>query len=145
MLYVRSSSGALVPLNAVATLSRAAGPVAVAHAGQLPAVTISFALPPGVSLEAAESEVQRLAIQTLPSGINTAFAGTAQVFQSTQAGLLALVVIAVFVIYVVLGVLKYELHCAIIDLVRFALRRVRGAVGAAHHQDGSEHLRLRWH
>ncbi len=77
------------------------------HSGQLPSVTLSFNLAPGASLGAATAEVQRLATQTLPSGITTAFSGTAQVFQSTQAGLVVLVVLAVFVIYMVLGVL-YE-------------------------------------
>jgi hydrophobic/amphiphilic exporter-1 (mainly G- bacteria), HAE1 family len=70
-------------------------------------VTISFNLAPGVSLGAATAEMQRLAITNLPSGITTAFSGTAQVFQSTQAGLLVLVVLAIFVIYTVLGIL-YE-------------------------------------
>jgi HAE1 family hydrophobic/amphiphilic exporter-1 len=81
--------------------------VTVNHSGQLPSVTLSFNLAPGVSLGAATAEVQRLALQTLPAGISTGFSGTAQVFQSTQSGLLVLVVLAVFVIYMILGVL-YE-------------------------------------
>ena len=72
--------------------------------GASASVTLSFNLATGVSLGAATSEVQRLASQTLPAGISTACSGTAQVFQSTQAGL---VVLAVFVIYMILGVL-YE-------------------------------------
>jgi len=106
-LYVRSQTGALVPLNAVATLSRTAGPVSVSHSGQIPSVTLSFNLRPGVALGDATAEVQRLAEANLPSGVTTAFSGTAQVFQSTQAGLLVLVWIAVFVIYIILGIL-YE-------------------------------------
>ncbi len=86
---------------------KSVGPVTINHSGQLPSVTISFNLAPGASLGAATAEMQRLASQTLPAGITTAFSGTAQVFQSTQAGLLVLVVLAVFVIYMVLGVL-YE-------------------------------------
>jgi HAE1 family hydrophobic/amphiphilic exporter-1 len=70
-------------------------------------VTISFNLSPNVSLGAATAAVQRLATETLPPGITTSFGGTAQAFQSTQAGLLALVVVAIFVIYIVLGIL-YE-------------------------------------
>jgi hydrophobic/amphiphilic exporter-1 (mainly G- bacteria), HAE1 family len=107
LLFVRSGSGNLIPLKSIATLSKTVGPVSVTHSGQMPSVTISFNLAPGVSLGAATTEMQQLAAQNLPSGITTAFSGTAQVFQSTQAGLLALVVLAIFVIYVVLGVL-YE-------------------------------------
>jgi HAE1 family hydrophobic/amphiphilic exporter-1 len=107
LLFVRSGNGSLIPLKSVATLSRTTGPVTINHSGQMPSVTISFNLAPGVALGVATVEMERLAAQNLPSGITTAFSGTAQVFQSTQAGLLALVVLAVFVIYVVLGVL-YE-------------------------------------
>ncbi len=107
LLFVRSAAGTLVPLRSIATLSKSAGPVSVNHSGQMPSVTISFNLPASVSLGEATAEMERLATQTLPSGITTNFSGTAQVFQSTQSGLLVLVVLAVFVIYVVLGVL-YE-------------------------------------
>jgi HAE1 family hydrophobic/amphiphilic exporter-1 len=107
LLYVRSQTGALVPLNAVASLQKTNGAVTVNHSGQMPSVTLSFNLAPGASLGAATAEVQRLATQTLPAGVTTAFSGTAQVFQSTQAGLMVLVVLAVFVIYMILGVL-YE-------------------------------------
>jgi len=107
LLYVRASNGSLVPLSAVASISQTAGPVTVNHSGQLPSVTLSFNLRAGVSLGDATAEVQKLANQLLPSSIQTGFSGTAQVFQETQAGLLALLGIAIFVIYVVLGVL-YE-------------------------------------
>ncbi len=107
LLYVKSSTGALVPMKAVATLSKSLGPVTINHSGQLPSVTLSFNLAPGASLGAATTEVQRLASQTLPAGITTAFSGTAQVFQATEAGLVVLVILAIFVIYMVLGVL-YE-------------------------------------
>ncbi len=98
-----------MPLRAVATLSKNVGPVAINHSGQIPSVTISFNLAPGASLGAATAEMEKLSAQSLPAsgGITTAFSGTAQVFQSTEAGLLALVVLAIFVIYTVLGVL-YE-------------------------------------
>ncbi|HEY3532352.1 MAG TPA: efflux RND transporter permease subunit, partial [Casimicrobiaceae bacterium] len=107
MLYVRSKSGTLVPLSAVAKINQTAGALSVNHSGQLPSVTLSFNLRPGVSLGDATTEVQRIANRVLPSSINTGFSGTAQAFQSTQAGMLALLGIAIFVIYVVLGVL-YE-------------------------------------
>jgi hydrophobic/amphiphilic exporter-1 (mainly G- bacteria), HAE1 family len=107
LLYVRANNGSLVPLSAVARMTQTAGPLSVNHSGQLPSVTLSFNLRPGVALGAATTEVQRIASRVLPSSIATQFAGTAQAFQSTQAGMLALLGIAIFVIYVVLGVL-YE-------------------------------------
>ena len=107
LLYVRANNGSLVPLSAVAHITQTAGPLSVNHSGQLPSVTLSFNLRPGVSLGAATTEVQRIADRVLPASISTQFAGTAQAFQSTQAGMLALLGIAIFVIYVVLGVL-YE-------------------------------------
>ena len=107
LLFVKSSSGRLVPLGSLAMLEKSSGPVAVNHSGQLPSVTLSFNLADGVSLGEGTAEVQRLALQNLPSGLTTGFSGTAQVFQATQAGLMVLVVLAVFVIYVVLGIL-YE-------------------------------------
>jgi HAE1 family hydrophobic/amphiphilic exporter-1 len=107
LLYIRSKAGALVPLSAVARITQTAGALSVNHSGQLPSVTLSFNLRPGVALGQATDEVQKIANKTLPSSISTAFSGTAQAFQSTQAGMLALLGIAIFVIYVVLGVL-YE-------------------------------------
>ena len=107
LLHVRADNGTLVPLSAVSTVTQSVGPVAVNHAGQLPSVTLSFNLRPGVALGDAVNAVQRLARTALPSSVSTSFSGTAQAFQAAQAGLLALLVIAIFVIYVVLGVL-YE-------------------------------------
>ncbi len=107
LLYIRSQNGPLVPLASLATLSSSAGPLTVNHAGQLPAVTISFDLREGVAIGTAVAEVQRVARQLLPASITTSFAGTAQAFQSSQAGLLALLILAVLVIYMVLGIL-YE-------------------------------------
>jgi HAE1 family hydrophobic/amphiphilic exporter-1 len=107
LLYVRSSSGTLVPLSAVANITQTAGPLSVNHSGQLPSVTLSFNLRPGVALGDASAEVRQLANKTLPASITTGFSGAAQAFESTQAGMVALLGIAIFVIYVVLGVL-YE-------------------------------------
>jgi len=107
LLYIRSRSGPLVPLASLATLSSSAGPLTVNHAGQLPAVTISFDLREGVAIGTAVAEVQRVARQLLPASVTTSFAGTAQAFQSSQTGLLALLILAVLVIYMVLGIL-YE-------------------------------------
>jgi len=107
LLYIRSHSGPLVPLASLATLGSSAGPLTVNHAGQLPSVTISFDLRDGVAIGTAVAEVRRVARQLLPASITTSFAGTAQAFQSSQAGLLALLILAVVVIYMVLGIL-YE-------------------------------------
>ncbi len=107
MLYIRSSSGKLVPLNVVTRQSVATGPLLVNHLGQLPAVTLSFNLKPGVSLSEAVSVVDKAARATLPPSITTSFQGTAQAFQSSTQGLFLLLIMAVLVIYIVLGVL-YE-------------------------------------
>jgi len=107
MLYVRSSSGTLVPLSAVAGLKESLGPLSVNHLGQLPAVTISFNLKPGVSLGDAVKEVNGAARGMLPPAITTKFQGTAQAFQDATAGLGLLLVMAILVIYMVLGIL-YE-------------------------------------
>lgn len=107
MMYVRASSGQLVPLNTLAKFSTSFGPLAVNHSGQLPSVTLSFNLKPGVSLGDAVSEIERTAKGTLPASVSTAFQGTAQAFQSSLQGLGLLLIIAIAVIYLVLGIL-YE-------------------------------------
>jgi len=107
MLYVRSSQGNLVPLNTVATLKRDVGPLSVNHSGQLPSVTISFNLRPGVALGTAVEEVNGLARSMVPARITTSFQGTAQAFQSSVKGLGLLLAMAILVIYIVLGIL-YE-------------------------------------
>jgi len=107
LLYVRSSNGQLVPLNAVARLTRTLGPLTINHLGQLPAVTISFNLRPGVSLGDAVNAVGRTAREMLPASVSTSFQGTAQAFESSISGLGLLLVMAILVIYLVLGIL-YE-------------------------------------
>jgi HAE1 family hydrophobic/amphiphilic exporter-1 len=108
MLYVRSNSGALVPLNAVAALKPTTGPLAITHLGQLPSVTVSFDLKPGVALSQAIAEIERATAEMhLPVTINGSFQGAAQAFQSSLQGMGILLALAIFVIYLVLGVL-YE-------------------------------------
>jgi hydrophobic/amphiphilic exporter-1 (mainly G- bacteria), HAE1 family len=107
LLYIRSNSGQLVPLNAVAGLTATLGPLSVNHLGQLPAVTLSFNLKPGVSLGDAVKQVDALARANLPSTITTSFQGAAQAFESSLSGLGILLVMAILVIYIVLGIL-YE-------------------------------------
>jgi HAE1 family hydrophobic/amphiphilic exporter-1 len=107
LLYVRASSGALVPLDAAAGLTRSLGPLTVNHLGQLPAVTLSFNLKPGTALGDAVAAVDRVAKATLPPTITTSFQGTAQAFEASTRGLGWLLLLAILVIYVVLGIL-YE-------------------------------------
>jgi HAE1 family hydrophobic/amphiphilic exporter-1 len=106
-LYVRSSRGALVPLGAVAKLERTVGPLTINHLGQIPAVTLSFNTQPGVSLGQAVALVQKATASTLPQSITASFQGTAQAFQSSVKGLGVLLIMAILVIYIVLGIL-YE-------------------------------------
>ncbi len=105
-LWVRSTGGPLVPLSAVATFQSGVGPVTVNHAGQIPSVTISFDLAPGVALGTALAAVEQQA-RSLPPAVAGTFSGTAEAFESAQQGMLLLLVLAVFVIYIILGVL-YE-------------------------------------
>jgi HAE1 family hydrophobic/amphiphilic exporter-1 len=107
MLYVRSSNGSLIPLNTVATTTTDAGPLTVSHTGQLPSVTISFNLRPGVALGDAVNEIRQAAAATVPASISTMFQGTAQAFESSLQGLGLILLMAIVVIYIVLGVL-YE-------------------------------------
>ncbi|HEX7512406.1 MAG TPA: efflux RND transporter permease subunit, partial [Candidatus Methylomirabilis sp.] len=107
LLYVRSSKGQLIPLNAVAKLTPGIGPLTVNHLGQLPSVTISFDLKPGASLGEAVSQVRRIGEAALPATISATFQGSAQAFQSSLKGMGLLLILAVLVIYIVLGIL-YE-------------------------------------
>jgi HAE1 family hydrophobic/amphiphilic exporter-1 len=113
-LYVRSASvptgateGPLVPLSTVAKISTDAGPLTVSHTGQLPSVTISFNLKAGTALGDAVTKIQSEAAATLPSTIATSFQGTAQAFQDSLRGLGVILLMAIVVIYIVLGIL-YE-------------------------------------
>jgi hydrophobic/amphiphilic exporter-1 (mainly G- bacteria), HAE1 family len=106
-LSIHAQSGGLVPLGAVAHLVAGLGPLTVNHAGQIPAVTLSFNLKEGAALSEAVAAVNKAARETLPASVTTNFAGTAQAFQSSQQGLLLLLLVAVLVIYLVLGIL-YE-------------------------------------
>ncbi|MFZ2266330.1 MAG: efflux RND transporter permease subunit [Azonexus sp.] len=107
-LYVRASGGKLVPLDTVARISRKTQALTVNHQGQLPSVTISFNLLPGVSLGDAVDRIKAMERDiALPASLNTSLQGTAQAFQSSLKGLGVLLLIAVLVVYIVLGIL-YE-------------------------------------
>jgi hydrophobic/amphiphilic exporter-1 (mainly G- bacteria), HAE1 family len=119
-LFINSSNAGtngaskLVPLSAVAKLTRSVGPTSISHVGQLPSVTISFNLAPGVSLGTAVDQLQKVEAgltdetgQHLPATITGSFQGSAAVFQSSQKGLVSLLVAAILIIYIILGCL-YE-------------------------------------
>ena len=107
-LYVRSSTGSLVPLDTMTHTSKQVKPASISHFGQLPATTISFNLKNGYSLGQAADQVDA-AIRDLrmPPGISTKFQGTVKEFQSSFQNLTVLLIVALLVIYIVLGVL-YE-------------------------------------
>jgi HAE1 family hydrophobic/amphiphilic exporter-1 len=108
LLYVRASTGALVPLNALARLSNGVGPMQVTHLGQLPSVTFSFDLRPGVALSQAIGQVQAgMRELAVPATLSATFSGTAQAFQSSLQGMGILILLSIVVIYLVLGIL-YE-------------------------------------
>jgi HAE1 family hydrophobic/amphiphilic exporter-1 len=107
MIYLKSDTGQLVPLNAVAKLVEDAGPQTIPHSGQLPSVTLSFALKPGTSLGEATDDIEEAAKSTLPATITGTFQGTAKVFQDSMKNMGLLLIVAIAVVYIVLGVL-YE-------------------------------------
>jgi HAE1 family hydrophobic/amphiphilic exporter-1 len=107
-LNVRSSSGRLVPLDAVTRLTPGLGPLVVTHLGQLPSVTISFNTKPGVSLSDAVQQVEAVQRELrVPATLSATFQGTAQAFQDSLRGQGMLLLITILVIYLILGVL-YE-------------------------------------
>jgi HAE1 family hydrophobic/amphiphilic exporter-1 len=108
LLYLRSSQGQLVPLDSVATLYRSLGPLTVNHTGQLPSVTLSFNLKPGVALGDAVGKIRQTVQELrLPATLTASFQGTAQEFEASTAGMWLLMTLAILVIYIVLGIL-YE-------------------------------------
>ena len=106
-LHLRSDTGRLVPLAAVASVREGLGPLSVNHSGQLPSVTLSFNVRQGVALGKALADLQTVANTTLPAGVQASFQGNARQFQDAQASMGWLLVLAIVVIYIVLGIL-YE-------------------------------------
>jgi HAE1 family hydrophobic/amphiphilic exporter-1 len=103
----QAAAGIVVPLDTLATMKQVVGPQTVNHHGQLPAVTISFGLAPGASLGSVLTQVREVAERTLPETVSGQFQGAAKAFQSSLSNLAVLLVIAVMVVYIVLGIL-YE-------------------------------------
>jgi hydrophobic/amphiphilic exporter-1 (mainly G- bacteria), HAE1 family len=107
LLYLRNKDGKLVPLEAITKTKNTVGPLTVTHLGQVPSVTVTFNLAPGVSLSQVTSQIERIAREGLPMSVSGTFQGTAQAFTSSLEGLGVMLLIAVLTIYLVLGIL-YE-------------------------------------
>jgi HAE1 family hydrophobic/amphiphilic exporter-1 len=106
LLYFKSTGGTLIPLDTLAKISTDVGPQSISHYGQLNAVTVSFNLKPGAALGQVLTEVQD-ATKTLPTGVSTTLEGSAQAFQNSLGNLWLLLIVAILVVYIVLGIL-YE-------------------------------------
>ena len=106
-IYFKAGNGQLVPLDSLAHVTPNVGAQSIAHSGQLPSVTVSFNVKTGVSLGTAVDKVNELAKRVLPAGITAGFSGNAQMFESSLANLSLLLIVAIGVVYIVLGVL-YE-------------------------------------
>ncbi len=107
MLYLKATGGQLVPLDTLAKLKTDVGPQAINHNGQLTAVTISFDLKQGFALGQVTDKIRAIATNTLPNTISTSFQGAAKAFESSLGNLWVLLMIAIVVVYIVLGIL-YE-------------------------------------
>jgi multidrug efflux pump subunit AcrB len=107
-IYATSSSGKEVPLSAFAKITSTVAPIAVNHQGQFPSVTLSFNLPPNVSIGAAVTAIQQAAKDLrLPASIATSFQGSAQAFQASLSSTPILILAALIAVYIILGML-YE-------------------------------------
>ena len=146
LLYVRSSTGALVPLNSVATITPTIGPLAINHLGQLPAVTISFDLKPGVALSEAIASINRATAEMrMPETISGLYQGTAQAFQSSLRGMGILLVLAIFVIYLVLGILYESFIHPLTILSGLPTAGFGALVDAVAVRHRPQHVRVRRH
>jgi HAE1 family hydrophobic/amphiphilic exporter-1 len=116
-IYVRSNTGALVPISNFTTVERTLGPTSINHVGQLQAVTVSFNLAPGAALGAATAKIDAArAVIQMPASIITSYGGDAAVFKNSQGSQLVLIIAALLVIYVLLGVL-YESYIHPITII----------------------------
>ncbi len=109
-LYISSSSGQQVPLGTIAKFTQDIGPLTENHLGQLPSATISFNLAPSTSLSQATDAIQKLARATVPATIAISFQGSAKAFQASLQSLGLLLIVAILVIYLVLGILYEDFY-----------------------------------
>jgi HAE1 family hydrophobic/amphiphilic exporter-1 len=130
VVRIRAANGKLVPLSSFARVERTAGPLSINQLGQLPAVTISFDTPPGISLGEAVERINQIKIeQSVPTTISTTFSGTARVFQDALANQGLLLGAAVITIYIVLGIL-YESFIHPLTILTGLPAAAVGALGA---------------
>ena len=107
LLYFKSNTGTLIPLDTLARVNTDVGPQSISHYGELNAVTISFNLKPGAALGQVLDQVQQIAKSSLPNGVSMTFESSAKAFQSSLGNLWLLLIVAILVVYIVLGIL-YE-------------------------------------
>ena len=143
LLYVRSNNGTLIPLESVARLKTAVGPLSVSHYGQLPAVTISFNLRPGLASATPWTRSSAVAAANLPSTMSTSFQGAAQAFQDSLQGLGLILLMADRRHLHRAGHALRELHAPADDSLGPAVGRLRRAADAADLQDRAQPLRVR--
>ena len=130
LLQVRNKQGQLIPLSNVTTISRIAGPTAINHVGQLQAITLSFNVNPGATLETATKAIATAKAQIgMPTTILGSFAGDAAAFQQSQSSQLILILAAIVVIYVLLGIL-YESYVHPLTILSGLPSAAIGALGA---------------
>jgi HAE1 family hydrophobic/amphiphilic exporter-1 len=128
-LYVRGASNSLVPLRAVAEISPTIGPLRVTHYSQLPSVTLSFNLAPGVALGDVTERVEALAKKNLAKDITGSFVGNAQTFRQSSGDLSLLLIATVLVIYMVLAILYESFIHPLTILTSLPLAMVGGLLG----------------
>ena len=143
LLHLTGRQGVSVPLGSLAKVEEGTGPLTVNHSGQLPSVTLSFNLEPGTSIGTAVERVEAAAREVLPSTVSTSFAGTAQAFQQAQAGLLVLLVLAIVVIYLVLGMLYESFIHPLTILSGLPFAGFGALLALLLFGNGPQHLRLR--
>jgi HAE1 family hydrophobic/amphiphilic exporter-1 len=128
-LYLKGAGGRLVPLRAIADVSSGVGPLTVNHSGQLPSVTLSFNLKPGVSLGEVTGHIEAVARALLPAGVSGAFTGNAQSFQQSLADMPLLLGLTILIIYLVLAILYEHLGHPVTILTALPLA-IAGALPA---------------
>ncbi len=107
LLYLKSPSGQMVPLREVANWEIVPGPQSVNHINNFPSVTVFFDLKPGFAISNAMAAINTIADRIIPASVVKKFEGEAEAFSETISSLTALLFAAVFVMYIILGIL-YE-------------------------------------
>ena len=144
-IYLRSGKGKLVPLETLVTRQFEAGPLSVNHRGQFPAVSISFNVASGYAMGEAMADVENVARDLLPASVSGSLTGTAQDFQASVHDMILIIIVALLLIYIVLGILYESFIHPITILSGLPSAGVRRAVQPVALQFGTEHDRLCGH